>query len=207
MKIKICGMKHWSNIEQLLNLKPDFIGFIFYEKSPRYIDDKTLALKIGSIDPAVKKVGVFVNHSIDRIKSLVTSYQLDYVQLHGDESIQYVKTVQSSGIKIMKAFQINAKFDWSIIEKYEPFVDYFLFDNATKNYGGSGQKFDWKYLFNYKSKKPFLLSGGITLDDIAAIKAMNHSQLLGVDMNSKLEIEPGKKDIKLAEQCIKQCRL
>lgn len=201
MKIKICGMKYPENIKAIQNLKPDFLGFIFYEKSARYINQDRLFDQV-VIDEAIKKVGVFVNKPTAEILAMVGWHGLQFVQLHGDESIDDVKKIAAAKVKIIKAFQITEGFDWSKINEYAPFASYFLFDTATKSYGGSGKKFNWDLLKKYKNETPFFLSGGIKVEDIQKIKALDHPQLYAIDLNSKFEKAPGIKDAQLVKKVI-----
>ncbi len=197
-------MKYPKNIQAIQQSKPNFMGFIFYKKSPRYVEEKLSASFLNK--SACKNVGVFVNSSVKEIKTLVENYDLDYVQLHGDESLNSVKEIFNTGIKIIKAIRVHPDFDWSSIRPFTPFVDYFLFDTQGKSYGGNGYKFDWKILKNYKETKPFILSGGIGPEDVENIKALEIPQLEVIDINSKFEIEPGLKDEKLVKTMIKKLK-
>lgn len=198
-------MKYPENIEAVQNCQPDFMGFIFYEKSLRYVEDNLLT-PILNQDKNTQTIGVFVNSPIHEVIETVTTYKFDFVQLHGDESIQYTKELYNQNIKIIKAFQIQENFKWESISSYAPYVTYFLFDTATKNYGGSGKKFDWKQLNSYKEKTPFFLSGGITVNDIQDVKKLNIPQLFAIDINSKFEIEPGLKNVELIEKMINEIK-
>ena len=220
MQIKVCGMRDKENISGLMTLKPDYIGFIFYDKSKRYVADFPQI----EIPSSVKKVGVFVNETIDEIIEIVKKYKLDFVQLHGDETPDYCEklirkftersrsendlrhtepacpagrlVLESHPIGIIKAFSVDENFDFSAIKPFEKHVSLFLFDTKGKNYGGNGIKFNWDLLQNYKGKTPFLLSGGITKNDAEEIKKMKHPAFLGIDINSGFEIEPGLKNIR-----------
>jgi phosphoribosylanthranilate isomerase len=194
MKIKVCGLKHQHNIEELMQLPINYMGFIFYKKSPRYIEDNLSYNFIKTIPKTIEKVGVFVNENAESITNKITNYDLDIVQLHGHESSEFCKVLKSQ-IKIIKAFQINNDFDFTQLENYIPHVDYFLFDTATKNYGGSGQLFDWQILEKYNYNVPFFLSGGINENSIDDLKKINYQQLFAIDINSKFETEPGLKNI------------
>ena len=191
--LKVCGMKAPENIKGLIELSPDFIGFIFYEKSPRFskILDRDL---LSNIPKSIRKVGVFVNESIESIIKLADRFGVDYVQLHGDEDLDFATTLREKGIKIIKAFPVVDSLP-IMVSKYQDVADYFLFDNATNNYGGSGKHFDWNALKNYNLKIPFLLSGGIDLPDLEKIKDMELPHLAGIDVNSKFESKPGVKDL------------
>jgi len=205
MKIKICGMKYPNNIKVIQIYEPDFIGFIFYKNSPRYVIDTTLSAAV-NLNKNIKKVGVFVNNPIEEVIKIVNEYELNYVQLHGDESVDYAKKLFAENINIIKAFRINDYFDWNDLNIYIPFVSYFLFDTATENYGGSGLKFNWEQLKNYKGETPFFLSGGISIADIQEIKKLNIPQLYALDINSKFEKEPGLKDATLINKMINKVR-
>ncbi|MCF6241041.1 MAG: phosphoribosylanthranilate isomerase [Bacteroidales bacterium] len=193
-KIKICGMKHPDNIHQLAMLKPDFIGFIFYEKSKRFIDNR-LNIRELDIDKSIAKTGVFVNASEDYILKNIEKHDLNLIQLHGDESPDFCGKLHQKGIKISKAFQIDDDFDFLSLNLYKKVCDYFLFDTKTKNYGGSGRKFDWQVLEKYDNEKPFFLSGGIDLEDVDALNRISGLNIFAIDINSKFEIEAGLKDI------------
>lgn len=198
-------MKYSDNIKAIQKLKPDFMGFIFYEKSKRYID-KDISLELKAMDPSVKKVGVFVNSANNDIVDIMVRNQLDFAQLHGNESVAEVKNLAASNLKIIKAFQIDEDFNWDKINDYAPYVTYFLFDTTSKSYGGSGKKFNWDVLKNYQLKIPFILSGGITINDVKTIKNLNIPQLYGIDINSKFETEPGIKDVQLVKKMINNVR-
>jgi phosphoribosylanthranilate isomerase len=196
MKLKVCGMKYIDNIKSIGDLKPDYMGFIFYERSKRNFEGI-----IPELPKGIKKTGVFVNEILEIVVSLVEEYKLEAIQLHGDESVEYVQELKSHispKIEIIKVFGIKDNFDFSALEPYENVVDYFLFDTKGKERGGNGVKFDWSVLKNYRSKKPFFLSGGIGLDDIEEIKKIKHSELpvYVIDVNSRFENKPGLKEVK-----------
>lgn len=203
MKIKVCGMRDSNNILELIKLKPDFIGFIFYEKSKRFISDFPQV----NIPKNIKKVGVFVNESIEEVISKVKLYQLDCVQLHGNETSEYCHKLshselflESKSIEIIKAFSVDEDFDFEITDLFEDVCDYFLFDTKGKEYGGNGIKFNWDILQNYKGQTPFLLSGGISKNDVGEVNKISFSTFEGIDVNSGFEIEPGFKNINEIEE-------
>jgi phosphoribosylanthranilate isomerase len=205
MKIKVCGMKYPDNIQELAQLPVDFIGMIFYDKSPRFAgnlkqDDIKGILKTGK-----DKVGVFVNAGIEYILRKTEDYLLDFVQLHGNESPGFCRELNKF-VPVIKAFSIAGISGFEQTKQYEGIAGYFLFDTKTPQYGGSGQKFDWNILDAYDGDTPFFLSGGITIDDIDKIKKIRHPRLYGVDLNSRFETEPGLKDIELLKQFIKQLK-
>jgi phosphoribosylanthranilate isomerase len=191
MKIKVCGMRDRENIQSLLALKPDFIGFIFYKKSKRFVADIP---KI-NFPKEIKKVGVFVNEPIDEIFKILEKHQLDCVQLHGEETPEYCKEMKTKNIEILKAFSINEDFDFSKTASYQKVCDYFLFDTKGKEYGGNGVKFNWEILKEYKGKTPFLLSGGISKTDAIEINKIKIKSFVGVDINSGFELKPALKNI------------
>ena len=195
--LKICGMKFPENILEVSQLLPDYLGFIFYKKSKRYFDGQ-----IPELPKSIKKVGVFVDESLEEIQIKIEKYNLDLVQLHGQESPEFCeKLYQKNQIEIIKVFSVDDDFDFEILKKYEQVCDYFLFDTKGKLHGGNGFTFDWKILKKYTSTKPFFLSGGIGLEEIEQLKLLN-LPLFAIDVNSKVEIEPGFKDIDLLKKII-----
>ena len=197
MKVKICGLR--DNFEEVLALKPDFVGLIFYPKSPRYVgENQNNALK-RKLTSTTKKVGVFVNADYETIVRTADEYHLDAVQLHGGESPQLCEMLRRDFV-VIKAFSISTAEDLQRVEAYEGVVDYFLFDTKTVGYGGSGKKFDWQILQSAKINTPFLLSGGISLDDVSVIKNLKINNFVGVDLNSKFETAPALKDIEKLSQ-------
>ncbi len=193
LKLKVCGMRDPENISELIKLKPDFIGFIFYGKSPRYVSEPDEDL-FSRIPLSIKKVGVFVNEEIDTVLDLYNKLGLDYVQLHGDEDLEFSQKLKEAGVGIIKVFRILDSLPYAI-SSHSEFSDYFLFDTATHGYGGSGRHFDWTILKNYNLDTPFLLSGGIERDDLEAISEMNIENMVGIDVNSRFEVSPAMKDI------------
>lgn len=194
MKLKICGMKYSNNILEVSMLEPDYMGFIFWDKSQRYCNDV-----IPDIVSSIQKVGVFVDASLEEIISKIKEYDLNLIQLHGKESVAFCSKLQIHNIPIIKAFSIDVDFDFNILDEYESACDYYLFDTKGKLPGGNGIAFDWSILDNYNSNKPFFLSGGIGLDDRLKIKDFQNSMLLknciAIDVNSKFETAPGVKKI------------
>ena len=196
LKLKVCGMKFAANIASVAALQPDYLGFIFYEQSPRFISDVSAEL-IKYVPPQINTVGVFVNEELKIVKKKVNLYQLKAVQLHGNESVEYCNELKESfkSVEVIKAFGVEEEFDFSVLNVYENVVDFFLFDTKTKAHGGSGKTFDWKILENYKLNKPYFLSGGIDLEHAAAISKIEDSRLYALDINSRFEIEAGVKDV------------
>ncbi|MBN2767361.1 MAG: phosphoribosylanthranilate isomerase [Paludibacteraceae bacterium] len=192
--IKVCGMKYSQNIVELADLNPNFMGFIFYPKSPRYAESLDVDI-LNSLPLSIKKIGVFVNEDPEVILSIVQKYRLDGVQLHGNESPEICKKLREEKLIVLKTFSVSEQNDFLKTDNYDGVCDYFLFDTKTSAYGGSGLKFDWSLLNNYKGKTSFLLSGGINDDDIVQILKISHSKFTGLDLNSKFELQPGLKDI------------
>ncbi|RXR19163.1 phosphoribosylanthranilate isomerase [Flavobacterium amnicola] len=188
MKLKICGMKYPNNILETAQLKPDYLGFIFYEKSPRYFYGG-----LPTINPSIQKVGVFVNASLEEILAKIKQYDLQIIQLHGNESPEFCHLLKHINTTIIKVFAVDDAFEFSQIYPYESVCDYFLFDTKGKNPGGNGTSFNWQLLQQYPSKKPFFLSGGIGLEDIEKIKQLN-LPIHAIDVNSKFESLPGLKN-------------
>jgi phosphoribosylanthranilate isomerase len=220
MKIKVCGMKYIENIQDVAALQPDYLGFIFYEKSKRNFEGI-----IPELLKSIKKTGVFVNEYPEILISLVEEYRLDAIQLHGDESLEYVTELKSQlaerralfieenkhqrkkknkhfiaekEVEIIKVFGIKDDFNFAVLKPYLDVVDFFLFDTKGKERGGNGVKFDWAILEKYPFEKPFFLSGGIGLQDMDEVQKIINSDLLiyALDVNSKFESAPGKKNVK-----------
>ncbi|MFT4033682.1 MAG: phosphoribosylanthranilate isomerase [Siphonobacter sp.] len=209
MRVKVCGMKDAVNLQELIELQPDYIGFIFYEKSPRFVDESLDSEVIKRIPKSIQKVGVFVNASIDQIVKTVKKYNLDYVQLHGEETPDFCRSLQFKGINIIKAFSIDEQFNFTQLNNYKPVCDYFLFDTKGKNHGGNGIQFDWNILKRYDNEKLFFLSGGIGPEDadtILDLKEKTALRIHAVDVNSKFEITPGMKDIALLRDFIERMK-
>lgn len=188
-------MRDPSNIEELVNLNPDYIGFIFYPRSKRFVGEK-IDTDIHALIPVyIQKVGVFVDEPFDSLLEKFRDNKLNMVQLHGNELPDYCERLKKIGIPIIKVFNLSSDFDFTTIEPFEPFCDYYLFDTATPLKGGSGKKFDWEKVDHYTGIKPFFLSGGISGEDMQNIKTLNNKHLHAIDLNSRFEIEPGVKDI------------
>ncbi|MBT8385011.1 MAG: phosphoribosylanthranilate isomerase [Bacteroidia bacterium] len=202
MKLKVCGMKYQDNLNQVAELQPDYLGFIFYDGSSRFFDGE-----IPQFSEKINKVGVFVNASLQSIIEKIKKYDLQAVQLHGEESPAFCESLKKqcktdrseNAIKIIKVFSIKDEFNFDILRPFEKVCDYFLFDTKGKLPGGNGYTFDWKVLKDYPSTKPYFLSGGIGLneiDDVLSFLRRQESKYChAIDINSKFEKEPGLKDI------------
>lgn len=194
MKLKICGMKDPTNILEVSQLLPDYMGFIFYEKSKRYFNGV-----LPKMPQSIKKVGVFVDENYENITAKIKKYSLDLLQLHGNESPELCLRLQKHKLQIIKVFSVDDDFNFDELKQYELACDYFLFDTKGKLHGGNGETFNWSILKKYKSQKPLILSGGIGLTEIEQIKKLEIS-LFAIDINSKFEIEPGLKNTELLKQ-------
>ena len=196
MKIKVCGMRQQGNIKELVALKPNFIGFIFFEKSPRFAGEELNEEYIKAIPNDIKKVGVFVNANPGYILDTVKKYDLQYAQLHGNEMPDMCRSLRQKGVNIIKAFSIDESFNFAMLNNYKSFCDLFLFDTKGDQPGGNGKTFDWNLLKKYDNEKPFFLSGGIGPDNLEEVIQLSKSMpIYGIDVNSKYETEPGIKDI------------
>jgi phosphoribosylanthranilate isomerase len=193
VNIKICGMRDPVNIREVGALLPDFMGFIFYKPSPRYVGEN---FELPADFPSsVKRVGVFVNESVDHILRVSRKHRLTYAQLHGEESIDVCRKLRNENLRVIKVFRIGEQFDFSALVPFNPMVDYFMFDTRGKYYGGNAQVFDWRILKQYDQEIPFFLSGGLNPQNIAAISALTSMNLYAIDLNSGVEQEAGIKDI------------
>ncbi len=198
LKIKVCGMREADNIKALCELPIDYIGFIFYPKSPRYVVEN-----ISSLIPApIKKTGVFVNASLEEIQAKKEEFDLQVIQLHGNESPEFCEQVRKMDLTTFKAFGIDDEFNWNSIHAYQDVVDYFLFDTKSKAYVGTGQTFNWDKIQENPYDKPYLLSGGISIDNIKEAANYQDERLYGLDLNSKFELSPALKNIELLTQAL-----
>jgi len=198
--IKVCGMTDGDNIRQVEALGVDLLGFIFYPKSPRYVQHKPSYLPVHA-----KRVGVFVDASETQLSTCALEYALHYLQLHGQESPQACQRLRQQGYKVIKAFSIATAADLQRVALYESCCDLYLFDTKTPGYGGSGHSFDWTLLQAYSGSTPFLLSGGIGLQSLPALQLFSHPMMAGYDLNSRFETSPGIKDINLLSNFLKHC--
>ena len=212
MIIKVCGMRDADNIRDISALGVDMIGLIFYPPSPRYVQQFSSGAGIipdyaPDMGKTPLRVGVFVDDMPQNIVTRVYNYKLDYIQLHGNEPRETLENLRATidpdikpKIKIIKAISVSSAED---IKKYKEYVgaaDLFLFDTKCKTVGGSGEQFDWQVLQAYDGDVPFLLSGGIGPDDAERIKNFHHPKCIGIDLNSKFEIEPALKDVEKLKQ-------
>ena len=198
MIIKTCGMRDADNIRAVSELRIDWMGFIFWAPSSRYVSEKPSFLPTRQ-----KRVGVFVDARIEEVRSKADEYALDLIQLHGSESPAFCERLKgNSRQQLIKAFNIATQEDLEQTLPYEGLVDYFLFDTKAKMVGGNGTQFDWSVLSAYQGNTPFLLSGGIGPDDAEKVRNFHHPQLAGIDLNSRFELSPALKDIEKLKQFI-----
>jgi len=186
-------MRDPQNTAAVAAAGPDFMGFIFYPGSKRFVGNDPEEKLFRNI-PGIKKVGVFVNEKEEIVLHTARRFALEWVQLHGNESAGYCAAIRKAGLKVIKAVGVDVDFGFDSLDAFLPVCDYFLFDTKTEDYGGSGQKFNWEKIKAYSGDKPFFLSGGIGPGDVSAIRAIHHARLFAVDLNSKFEIRPGIKD-------------
>ena len=194
-QLKVCGLTKLDQIQELISLNVDFLGFIFYEKSPRYVLHHLSLKEIAEI-PHFGKVGVFVNETVEKITEISEKAKLNFIQLHGDEDEEFILSLSqrlSKDVKIIKVFRVgtqNLKLETWNLEQ----IDYFLFDTDSKAFGGTGQTFDWQILNEIEIPKPYFLSGGISLENIHQLSTINQQPIV-LDINSKFETEPGIKNL------------
>ena len=201
LKVKVCGQR--DNVLDVQSVKPDFNGFVFYEKSSRYIGRD---FKIPNIEAGLK-VGVFVDETFTKIAELEQRHALDFVQLHSDQSIGFILNLRDliPDVGIIKVFRVTDELPFDL-DAFNEVSDLFLFDTKVSEYGGSGKKFDWSILNSDRIATPFILAGGIDAEDLQIIKHLKSDYLYGVDLNSKFEETPGKKNIKKLESFINSLR-
>jgi len=204
--IKVCGIKFPENQEAILELSIEMLGFIFYPNSKRYVGNLPKETLIQLFQTNISKVGVFVNEDIQNLLELAKKYQLSFIQLHGKETPEICQRVKNSGFKVIKAFGVDEDFNFKLTEAYSGVVDYFIFDTKARTYGGTGKKFNWKQLEKYNGKTPFLLSGGIKPEDADSIKKIQHPKLVGLDLNSGFEDQPGLKNIQQLKKFIDEIK-
>ncbi|MET1054427.1 MAG: phosphoribosylanthranilate isomerase [Pedobacter sp.] len=204
-KLKICGMRDPDNISAVIELQPDYMGFILYPGSKRFVEGLDAAI-VSAIPSAIKTTGVFVDEDIAAVKEAVKLYGFKAVQLHGNESPAYCDELkeyfsrQDHVTEVIKAFGIDEDFDFNILSAYQNVVDYFLFDTQTPAHGGSGKAFNWRLLDKYKLQKFYFLSGGISLENVPELQQINDGRFYAIDVNSRFEEAPAVKNVgKLTE--------
>lgn len=205
LKIKVCGMTRPGNIREVAALGPDYMGFILYPRSPRYIGD-ALPVEVASLPAGITPVAVSVNMPADELAAFASRSGISTVQLHGDETPGYCHNLRARGLVVWKALSVASADDFSRAGEYAGAADMLLLDTATASRGGSGRKFDWTILDSYRGPLPFFLSGGIGPDDYEAVRAITHPLLRGIDLNSRFETSPGIKNPHLLSSFIATIR-
>ena len=201
--IKVCGMRDPENIREIESLDVDFIGFIFYNGSPRFVGNNDESTKV-ICSCKKQKVGVFVNEPIEYILDKAEKYKLDFLQLHGIESPELCLQLQNKGYQVIKAFSISSAEDFVNTQNYPDCCNYFLFDTKCDSHGGSGKRFDWSLIEEYKGGTPFLLSGGLTFDCVDDLRLINHPAFAGIDLNSGFEKSIAIKDAEKINEFVKK---
>lgn len=206
LKIKVCGMRDPENISGVVAALPDFLGFIFYPKSSRFVGADFSAEQLNAIPENIQKVGVFVNELPEKVMEICKRLNFQVAQLHGTESPEYCRQIKASGLIVFKAFSVDDSFDFGQLSGYNDVCDYFLFDTKGHLPGGTGRKFNWELLKNYDGPVPFFLSGGIGPNDLEAIRNFEHPRWRGLDVNSGFEIAPALKDVAMVRKFITEIR-
>lgn len=199
-------MRESVSLAAVAALQPDFLGFIFYPKSSRYVGEKLSAASLENLPPSVKRVGVFVNETTENIRQRVQELKLNAVQLHGDETPAQCQELRVPGLLVIKAFALGGKFDFEMLPPYVPHCDYFLFDTKGEQPGGNGLVFDWQLLRDYNLPVPYFLAGGLDLAHAETLWNLQLPGLFAVDLNSRFEIKPGEKDVARLQQMFQQLR-
>lgn len=190
-------MRDAENIRLVTALKPDYIGSIFYEKSPRFYGDR----EVVSAVPA-RKVGVFVNASEAYIKEMVSKHNITMLQLHGDESPEFCNNLRKQGFDVIKVFRVDSQFNFQQTHEFDSVANYFLFDTKGEKYGGNARAFDWRVLENYNQRVPFFLSGGLDAHNISGMESLSQMNIHALDLNSGVEVSPGVKDVDKIKEVI-----
>ncbi|MBC6611252.1 phosphoribosylanthranilate isomerase [Hymenobacter sp. BT507] len=206
LRIKVCGMRSDENIREVAKLGVDFMGFIFYAKSPRYAAPTLNVQTLDKLPPSVLKVGVFVDETTAVIRQRVVEYGLDLVQLHGHESPEQCAELRAVGLLIIKAFSVGEAFDFAQVAPYADCCNYFLFDTKGPALGGNGTTFDWQLLERYPLSVPYFLAGGLDLAHAQELQTLRLPGLFGIDLNSRFELAPGEKDVGKLRQLFQRLR-
>lgn len=197
-------MREPENILAVAKMRPDYMGFIFYNQSPRCVpEDFEFPVEL---DESVKRIGVFVNEDVGQVLETVNRYGLHGVQLHGDETVSDCEKIKREDIIVIKTFSIDDQFNFSATTSYEPVVDFFLFDTKGKQRGGNARVFDWNLLQRYNQKVPFFLSGGLSPENISKVAPLREMNLFGLDINSGVETSPGLKDVEKIGSIVKNLK-
>jgi phosphoribosylanthranilate isomerase len=195
-------MREAENMRKVVALEPDFFGLIFYPKSPRFVSIEQ-AEKLPEFQN-VRRVGVFVDESLEKITEIAERANLSFVQLHGSETMRFCESLKKQNLQIVKVFKVDENFDGEQLKEFETICDYFLFDTKTSQHGGSGHAFDWQILRRFSINKPFFLGGGIGVENAAkSIEACRNLPLFALDINSRAEIAPGVKSPEIIAEIVK----
>lgn len=192
VKLKICGMRDVANVAEVAALQPDYLGFIFYNKSPRFVGQN---FKMPVLPESIQKVGVFVNERTETVLRYVENHHLDLVQLHGHETAADCEALHTTGVNVVKAFSVDDEFDFDVTKSFEEAVTYFLFDTRGTYFGGNAKTFDWTLLRKYNQHVPFFLSGGISPENVSAIREIADLNIHAIDVNSGVEDRPAVKNV------------
>lgn len=209
MKIKVCGMRQPENIDAVAGLGINYMGFIFYPKSPRYITDLQSETIYRLKSLGVEPVALFVDEQLEKVTEIMDRHGFRTAQLHGNEGAEYCASLKSKGYNVIKAIGVLTETDLGRWREYQDVADMLVIDTKTPGKGGSGKKFDWEMLTQAEIGMPFLLSGGIGTEDAAAVKSLYSNlkgEMIGVDLNSRFEVAPGLKDITLLSKFIDQLK-
>lgn len=193
LSLKVCGMRDEVNIREVGALAPDFMGFIFYAGSPRYVGKEFTMPE--TLPPGISRVGVFVNGSTQEIVEAIEQHHLDFVQLHGQEPADQCRELKDHGVGVIKVYSVDDDSRFRETEAYRDAVDFFLFDTKGKYFGGNARRFDWQVLSRYDQDIPFFLSGGISPENAADVLALGEYNIVAVDVNSGVELQPAVKDV------------
>ena len=205
--VKVCGMRDAVALAEVAALGPDFLGFIFAPKSPRFVGEALAPELVRALPPSIWKVGVFVNETTENILAIAKRFGLAAVQLHGQETSAQCEELSEAGLLIMKAFSVGQAVDFAALLPYVPYCDFFLFDTKGAAPGGNGAIFDWNLLSGYNLPVPYFLAGGLGLEHAAELAVLRLPGLVGVDLNSGFETAPGVKDAGRLAQMLTQLHL
>jgi phosphoribosylanthranilate isomerase len=195
LHIKVCGIRSPLNREALEQLPVDYLGFIFYKKSPRYVGELEESEQQLLLSTPKFRTGVFLDAPASEVIAIARKRNLTHVQLHGLETPADCGKIRRAGFKVIRSFAVHPEFDFSVCRDFADISDLFLFDTRGKLPGGTGEKFNWEILGKYDLKVPFFLSGGISPGDEEAISRFYHPSLYGIDLNSGFEDAPGLKNV------------
>ncbi|WP_224998333.1 phosphoribosylanthranilate isomerase [Cesiribacter sp. SM1] len=202
LKVKVCGMKDPENLQAVAALQPDYLGFIFFEKSPRYMPQSLNPEDLDQLPRTIKRVGVFVNAPAEEVLEQARRYGLQAVQLHGDEPPALCRQLQQQGLQVIKVFRVGERFNLDELLPFADVADYFLFDTQGKQYGGNGKAFDWELIKEYSLQVPVILSGGVALGSLDHLNQLQHLPIHALDVNSKFETAPGFKNIPALQELL-----